>query len=177
MESDILGPDHCLFIYFIVRVCCFDLYMSCSSWSITKPKKLHVRSARNQISLDIYPVWSVSSLCAQRVAKDTHDAQINQSSLCAQRVAKDTGNAQADQSLRRWIYADSEDSDETGRMSRSSLSPCGREGWWDWADAQASWVDALANLNLRWAQKSFLVRDAAPLIRNLRSPRRLWSFI
>ena len=37
---------------------------------MTKPAKWHVRPAKTQISLGIRPVWSESSLCAQRVAKD-----------------------------------------------------------------------------------------------------------
>ena len=37
---------------------------------MTKPTKWPVRSAKTQISLGICPVWSVSSLCAQWVAKD-----------------------------------------------------------------------------------------------------------
>ena len=36
----------------------------------TKPTKWYVRPAKTQISLGIRPVWSESSLCAQRVAKD-----------------------------------------------------------------------------------------------------------
>ena len=37
---------------------------------MTKPTKWSVRSAKTQISLGICPVWSESSLCAQRIAKD-----------------------------------------------------------------------------------------------------------
>ena len=37
---------------------------------VTKPAKRHVRPATTQISLGIRPVWSESSLCAQRVAND-----------------------------------------------------------------------------------------------------------
>ena len=54
-----------------------------------KTYKMGVRSAKTQISLDIRPVWSESSLCVQRTAKDP-----------------------------RFLYADSEDSDQTGRMPR-----------------------------------------------------------
>ena len=46
-----------------------------------------MRPAKTQISLGIHPVWSESSLCAQRVAKDPS-----------------------------FLHADSEDSDQTGRM-------------------------------------------------------------
>ena len=56
---------------------------------VTKPTYWHVRPAKTQISLDIRPVWSVSSLCAQWVAKDPS-----------------------------FFHADSEDSDQTGRMPR-----------------------------------------------------------
>ena len=37
---------------------------------MTKPTKWSVRPAKTQISLGIHPVWSVSSPCAQWVAKD-----------------------------------------------------------------------------------------------------------
>ena len=37
---------------------------------MTKPTKWHVRPAKTQVSLGIRPVWSVSSSCAQLVAKD-----------------------------------------------------------------------------------------------------------
>ena len=54
-----------------------------------KTNKMTVRPAKTQISLGIRPVWSESSLCAQWVAKDPS-----------------------------FLHADSEDSDQTGRMSR-----------------------------------------------------------
>ena len=56
---------------------------------VTKPTKWHVLPAKTQISLGIRPVWSESSLCAQLVAKDPS-----------------------------FLQADSEDSDQTGRMPR-----------------------------------------------------------
>ena len=56
---------------------------------VTKPTKWHVRPAKTQISLGIRPVWSESSLCAQWVAKDPS-----------------------------FLHADSEDSDQIGRMPR-----------------------------------------------------------
>ena len=56
---------------------------------MTKPAYWHVRPAKTQISLGIRPVWSESSLCAQRVAKDPG-----------------------------FLHADSEDSVQTGRMPR-----------------------------------------------------------
>ena len=59
------------------------------SHSTTKPTKWPVRPAKTQISLGIRPVWSESSLCHQRVAKDW-----------------------------RFLPADSEDSGESGRMPR-----------------------------------------------------------
>ena len=55
----------------------------------TKPTKWSVRPAKTQISLDICPVWSGSSLCAQWVAKDPS-----------------------------FLHADSKDSDQTGQMPR-----------------------------------------------------------
>ena len=54
-----------------------------------KTNKVTVRPAKIQISLGIRPVWSESSLCAQWVAKDPSV-----------------------------LHADSEDSDQTGRMPR-----------------------------------------------------------
>ena len=54
-----------------------------------KTNKITVRPAKTQISLGIRPVWSESSLCAQWVAKEPS-----------------------------FLHADSEDSDQTGRMPR-----------------------------------------------------------
>ena len=54
-----------------------------------KTNKMTVRPAKTQISLGIRPVWSESSLCAQWVAKEPS-----------------------------FPHADSEDSDQTGRMPR-----------------------------------------------------------
>ena len=54
-----------------------------------KTNKMNVRPAKTQISLGICPVLSESSLCAQWVVKDP-----------------------------RFLHADSEDSDQTGRMPR-----------------------------------------------------------
>ena len=54
-----------------------------------KNNKMSVRPAKTQISLGIRPVWSESSLCAQWAAKDPS-----------------------------FLHADSEDSDQTGRMHR-----------------------------------------------------------
>ena len=57
------------------------------SQDMIKPTKWHMRPAKTQISLGICPVWSESSLCAQLVAKEPS-----------------------------FLHADSEDSDQTGRM-------------------------------------------------------------
>ena len=54
-----------------------------------KTNKMSVRPAKTQISLGIRPDWSESSLCTQWVAKDPS-----------------------------FLHADSEDSDQTGRLSR-----------------------------------------------------------
>ena len=54
-----------------------------------KTNKMTVCPAKTQISLGICPVWSESSLCTQWVAKDPS-----------------------------FLYADSKDSDQTGRMPR-----------------------------------------------------------
>ena len=56
---------------------------------MTKPTKWHVRPAKTQISLGIRRVWSESSLCAQWLAKGPS-----------------------------FLHADSEYSDQTGRMPR-----------------------------------------------------------
>ena len=61
---------------------------------------MSVRPAKTQISLGIRPVRSESSLCIRPVWSE--------SSLCAQWVAKHPS----------FLYADSEDSDQTGRMPR-----------------------------------------------------------
>ena len=61
------------------------------SRDMTKPTKW-VHPAKTQISLGIRPVWSESTLCTQWVAKDP-----------------------------RFLHADSEDSDQTGCWSESSL--------------------------------------------------------
>ena len=62
-----------------------------------KTNKMSVRPAKTQISLGIRPAWSESSLCAQWVAKDP-----------------------------TLLQADSEDSDQTGRMPRLSWVFAGR---------------------------------------------------
>ena len=54
-----------------------------------KTNKMSMRQAKTQISLGIHPVWSESSLCTQWVAQDP-----------------------------RFLHADSEDTDQTGRMPR-----------------------------------------------------------
>ena len=59
------------------------------SCSMTKPRKWFVRPAKTKISLDIRPVWAEYSLCAQWVANDS-----------------------------RFLQADSEDSDQSGRTPR-----------------------------------------------------------
>ena len=62
------------------------------SRDMTKPTKWHVRPVKTQISLGIRLVWSQFSLCAEWAAKDSS-----------------------------FLHADSEDSDQTGRMPESSL--------------------------------------------------------
>ena len=54
-----------------------------------KTNKISVRPSKTQIGLGIRPVWSKSSLCAQWIARDPS-----------------------------FLHADSEDSDQTGRMPR-----------------------------------------------------------
>ena len=62
------------------------------SRDMTKTNKMGVRTAKTRISLGIRPVWSEPSLCAQWEAKDPS-----------------------------FLHADSEESDQTGRWSESSL--------------------------------------------------------
>ena len=69
---------------------------------MTKPTMWHVRPAKTQISLGICPVWSESSPCAKWVAKDPS-----------------------------FLDADSEDSDQTGRMPRLIWVFAGRTGHFD----------------------------------------------
>ena len=57
----------CYKVIFLVNLLKEKLYLS---RLVTKPTKWHVRPAKTQISLGIRPVWSESSLCALRVAKD-----------------------------------------------------------------------------------------------------------
>ena len=64
-------------------------YRSYEPW-YNKTNKMSERPAKTQISLGISPVWSESLLCTQWVAKGP-----------------------------RFLHADSEDSDQTGRMPRS----------------------------------------------------------
>ena len=73
------------------------VHMEKMSHLMTKPTKWHVRPANTQISLGLRPVRSESSLGAQWVAKDP-----------------------------RFLYADNEDSDQTGRMPRLILGFAGR---------------------------------------------------
>ena len=90
------------FIYVFVLGCIyFSLFYA---WNITgtepphdKTNKMHVRPTKTQISLGIRPIWSESSLCAQWVAKDSS-----------------------------FLYADSEDSHQTGRMPRLTWVFAGR---------------------------------------------------
>ena len=78
-------------IKYIVWECIFhaDLHFPTFEPPHDKTNKLSVRLAKTQISLGIRPVWSESSLCAQWIAKDPS-----------------------------FLHADSEDSDQTGRIPR-----------------------------------------------------------
>ena len=73
----------------VCQHCSLETARSDMSRIMTKPTKWPVRPAKPQISLDIHSVWSESSLCAHWVAKDPS-----------------------------FLQADSEDSDQTGRMPR-----------------------------------------------------------
>ena len=61
---------------------------------LTKPTKWHVRTAMTQIRLGISPVWSESSLCAQRIAKDPNFLHADSEDW------SDWADARADPSLR-----------------------------------------------------------------------------
>ena len=64
---------------------------------MTKLTKWHVLPAKTQISLGIRPVWSVSSLCTQWVAKDLSFLHADSEDW------SDWAEAQADLSL-RWAH-------------------------------------------------------------------------
>ena len=107
------APPHSLIRAFagISKDCHFPVSSSgCAGWSvsevhahvscsITEPTKWYVHPAKSQISLGIRTVWSEFSLCAQWVAKDPS-----------------------------FLHADSEDSDQTGRMPRLIWVFTGRKG-------------------------------------------------
>ena len=85
-----------------------------------KPNKLSVHPAKTHISLGIHPVWSESSLCTQWVAQHP-----------------------------RFLHADSEDSDQTGRMPRPIWVFAGRtvillvvscRGSYEYTFCEESWV-------------------------------------
>ena len=77
-------------VFFDVLTSVFDIiFCQTLKWATTWQNQQSVRPAKTQISLGICPVWSESSLCAQWVAKDP-----------------------------KFLHADSEDSDQTGRMPR-----------------------------------------------------------
>ena len=89
---------------------------------MTKPTKWHVCPAKTQINLGIRPVWSESSLCAQWVAKDPS-----------------------------FLHADSEDSDQTGRMPRLIWVFAG--GTCHFVGFVTRWLICKLSLTL-WLQKS-----------------------
>ena len=84
---------HSVHIFWTHRCTCMMIPYS-NSYKTNEPRhdktnKMSVRLAKTKISLGIRPVWSESSPCAQWVAKDPS-----------------------------FLHADSEDSDQTGRMPR-----------------------------------------------------------
>ena len=83
-----------------------------------KTNKMTMRSAKTQISLGIRPGWSESSLCAQWVAKDPS-----------------------------FLHADSEDSDQTGRMPRLIWVFAGRTA----TLVVLSWGGSFYDLKMNWA--------------------------
>ena len=86
---------HVMYLNFLILYVLMNFHYV--SGLVTKPTKWHVCPAKTQISLDINPVWSESSLCTQWVAKDLS-----------------------------FLHMDSEDSDQTGRMPRQIWVFAGR---------------------------------------------------
>ena len=96
---------------------------------------MSVRPAKTQISLGIRPVWSESSLCAQWVAKDPS-----------------------------FLHADSEDSDQTGRMPRLIWVFAGRTLILLVLSCRGSFIrdnkrETYQTSCLNWTQSSFLPRE------------------
>ena len=84
-------------LYFLSYKKCGGSILTANEPRHDKTNKMSVRPAKTQISLGIRPVWQESSMCAQWVAKNTS-----------------------------FLHADSEDSGQTGRMSRLSWVFAGR---------------------------------------------------
>ena len=110
----------------------FQQKMSCL---MTKPTKWYVRPAKTQISLGIHPVWSVSSLCTQWIAK--HPS---------------------------FLHVDSEDSDQTGHLLIWVFTRRTSVNWLCHEVAhflKISWIlQHCENLSLAHGQHaSFLARD------------------
>ena len=85
----------------LIAYCQITLRWKSMGWWFEPPhdktNNVAVRPAKTQISLGIRPVWSESSLCSKWIAKDTS-----------------------------FLHADSEDSDQTGRMPRLTWVFAGR---------------------------------------------------
>ena len=119
---------------------------------MTKPTKLHVRPAKTHISLGIRPVWSESLLCAQWVAKDPS-----------------------------FLHADSEDSDQTGRMPRLIWVFAGRTchfvGFVTRRLISVFWLQKFKHVLLRfWKAVNILMsRDMTKPTKCVCAQRRLWS--
>ena len=86
-------------VLFVILPAAFGHILNKTNRLMTKPTKWSVRPAKTRISLGICPVWSESLQCAQWVAEDP-----------------------------MFLYADSEDSDQTGRMPRLIWVFAGRKG-------------------------------------------------
>ena len=107
------NPDHCERFTGPTAHCrCQDGYFNepfCEpgkmSRLMTKPTKWHVRPAKTQISLDIHPVWSESSLSAWRKLGSlaTHWAHSEDSDQTGRMTLIRWADAQADLSL-RWAH-------------------------------------------------------------------------
>ena len=81
---------------------------------------MSVRPAKTQISLGIRLVWSKSSLCAQRVVKDP-----------------------------RYLHADNEDSDQTGRLPRLIWVFAGHTRTWLVLSCRGSFFISLGHFGVR----------------------------
>ena len=115
---------------------------------VTKPTKWHVHPAKTQISLGIRPVWTESSLCAYWVAKD-----------------------------HSFLQADSEDSDQTGRMPRLIWVFAGRTCHFvSFVTMRLIWLSYLSN-TIMTRIRHYCWRNVVGVTIHLKQMKRQWSGI